>query len=161
MDFVFRIMDIPLWYYAVAAAIAIVLFLCKRKWSLSLLVLYLFLVVAIMILVRKPMASSKLILQPFWSYGKWKDQSNQVISNILMFIPVSFLAANLWSWKATPFAAAFSAMIELTQYFTKRGYCEFDDIFHNTLSAVLGVLLYYGVLQIRKIISQNKNQNVR
>ena len=145
MDFVFRIMDIPLWYYAVAAAMAIVLFLCRRKWSLCLLIPYLFLIVAITILVRKSMASSKLILQPFWSYGKWKDQSNQVLANILMFIPVGILARNLWKWKSIPFAAGFSAMIELTQYFTKRGYCEFDDIFHNTLGALLGLLICLGI----------------
>ena len=156
MDFVFRIMDIPLWYYALAVAMAIVLFLCKRKWSLCLLIPYLFLVIAITILVRSPADNRQTILQPFWSYTQWDKQKEQVITNILMFIPIGFLAGNLWKWKAIPIAAGLSALIELTQYFTKRGYCEFDDIFHNTLGAFLGLLIYLGVSWLYKSVRHSE-----
>ena len=33
---------------------------------------------------------------------------------------------------------AFSAGIEITQYITGRGLCEFDDVFNNTLGACVG-----------------------
>lgn len=33
---------------------------------------------------------------------------------------------------------AFSAGIEITQYITGRGLCEFDDVFNNTLGAFVG-----------------------
>ncbi|MFR5118576.1 MAG: VanZ family protein [Ruminococcus sp.] len=32
----------------------------------------------------------------------------------------------------------FSAGIEITQYITGRGLCEFDDVFNNTLGACVG-----------------------
>ena len=32
----------------------------------------------------------------------------------------------------------FSSIIEITQYFTRRGLLEFDDVFNNTFGAVLG-----------------------
>ena len=35
----------------------------------------------------------------------------------------------------------FSSVIELSQLALKRGLCEFDDVFHNTLGCVIG----YGV----------------
>jgi glycopeptide antibiotics resistance protein len=36
----------------------------------------------------------------------------------------------------------FSAAIEITQYFTGRGLCEFDDVFHNTLGACIGFIIW-------------------
>lgn len=39
-------------------------------------------------------------------------------------------------------ALAFSVFIEATQYFTGRGLCEFDDVFHNTLGACIGFIIW-------------------
>ncbi|WP_288535663.1 VanZ family protein [uncultured Ruminococcus sp.] len=36
----------------------------------------------------------------------------------------------------------FSAAIEITQYFTGRGLCEFDDVFNNTLGACIGFIIW-------------------
>lgn len=32
--------------------------------------------------------------------------------------------------------------LEITQYFTGRGLCEFDDVFHNTLGACIGFIIW-------------------
>lgn len=45
---------------------------------------------------------------------------------------------------------ACSVSIELTQYFTGRGLFEFDDIFHNTLGAVIGYII------MKKITCSNR-----
>ena len=43
----------------------------------------------------------------------------------------------------------FSSVIELSQLVLKRGLCEFDDVFHNTLGCVIGygvgVMMLWGV----------------
>jgi glycopeptide antibiotics resistance protein len=36
----------------------------------------------------------------------------------------------------------FSLIIELVQYFTGRGLFEFDDLFNNTVGAIIGYLLF-------------------
>ena len=161
MDYVFHIMDIPLFYYAIVVDAAVVLFLCKRKLSLCLLLPYLFLILSFTILVRYPSTDRHLIFQPFWSYEQWHKQREQVISNIFMFIPVGALASDNWSWKSIPFASGFSLLIEFSQFLTRRGYCEFDDIFHNTLGTIIGVFLYFGIIKIYKYYSYKLQQNNR
>jgi hypothetical protein rflaF_18094 len=59
-----------------------------------------------------------------------------------MFIPLGVLLPYLCG--ITKFKSvflmslAFSAGIEITQYITGRGLCEFDDVFNNTLGACVG-----------------------
>ena len=47
---------------------------------------------------------------------------------------------------------SFSVFIEATQLFLKLGLAEFDDIFENTIGALLGALIYQGVaVLVRKM----------
>ena len=47
----------------------------------------------------------------------------------------------------------FSSVIELSQLLLKRGLCEFDDVFHNTLGCVIGygvgVMMLWGIGKVR------------
>lgn len=63
---------------------------------------------------------------------------------MIMFVPVGLLCGRLWKWKGPWVAAGISVGIEILQLITARGLCEFDDVFHNTLGAVIGV----GVVMI-------------
>ena len=95
-------------------------------------------------------------LIPFWEYAKVinNDQRSyfigQIIGNILLLMPLGFLISFLKKFhdikckKVFLFALCFSVFIELTQYATGRGLMEFDDVFNNTLGAVLG----YGVYRL-------------
>lgn len=62
--------------------------------------------------------------------------------NIAMFIPLGVLLPYLCGItkfkKVFLMSLAFSAGIEITQYITGRGLCEFDDVFNNTLGACVG-----------------------
>lgn len=49
-------------------------------------------------------------------------------------------------------ALLFSASIEITQLVTKCGLFEFDDIFHNTLGAVVGSMIA-NVIERAKVYS--------
>lgn len=62
-----------------------------------------------------------------------------------MFVPMGLLCGQLWKWKGLWVASGLSIVIELLQLITARGLCEFDDVFHNIIGAVIGIgvmLLY-------------------
>ena len=50
--------------------------------------------------------------------------------------------------KRVHFSAVFSVVIELLQLFFEKGLFEFDDIFHNTIGGIIGLLLYGRLVQI-------------
>jgi len=58
-----------------------------------------------------------------------------------MFVPVGVVTGWLWKWKGLWFAVGLSIVIELLQLITARGLCEFDDVFHNMIGAVMGILI--------------------
>ena len=66
-----------------------------------------------------------------------------VLLNIALFVPLGVLLPLLWKpfrkWYAAPGAGfGVSLLIELTQLFTGSGMCDVDDLFTNTLGAMLG-----------------------
>ena len=56
-----------------------------------------------------------------------------------MFAPIGVLTGHLWKWKGLWVSAGLSIAIELLQFITARGLCEFDDVFHNVIGAVIGI----------------------
>lgn len=95
---------------------------------------------------------------PFWSYqalmrGKGVNIWRCIYLNVLLFIPLGvFLWFSLkdrrW-WKALIFSFTLSMGIEIMQLVLRRGLCEFDDIFHNTLGCMLG---YWGMCLLYSFI---------
>lgn len=82
----------------------------------------------------------------FWSYRQWKAQDVrwQIMMNIALFAP---LGASLRGLKIHPIVVfllglTFSVFIEYTQYRYALGLCEADDVFNNTLGAMLGYAVY-------------------
>lgn len=66
--------------------------------------------------------------------------------NVLAFIPIGLLLEcafdwMMW-WKVLLIGGAFSVVIEALQFVRRRGFAEFDDMFHNMLGCMIG----YGVL---------------
>ena len=95
---------------------------------------------------RKEAATYRYNLQPFWSYQAIMDGKKYLIEehllNIALFIPIGLL---LWFalerrhwWEALLFGILLSGSIEILQLFSKRGFCEFDDVMHNTLGCLTG-----------------------
>ena len=66
-------------------------------------------------------------------------QQNQILANIIMFLPVGVLVGWIWRWRGLWVAAGLSVGIEILQLVTSRGLCELDDVFHNVIGAVIGV----------------------
>ena len=79
-----------------------------------------------------------------------------VLLNITLFVPLGFLLPLLLSKLFRKWYAALGAgfgvslLIELTQLFTGRGMCDVDDLFTNTLGAMLGWCAVMFVLALRQ-----------
>jgi glycopeptide antibiotics resistance protein len=110
-----------------------------KRPSLGLLVGYAFLILAETVLIRKPFQGEHIKFELFWSWRQWKIQKNQILTNVIMFLPVGVLAGRIWRWKGLWVAAGLSVFIEVLQLITARGLCEFDDVIHNCVGAVIGV----------------------
>lgn len=90
---------------------------------------------------------------PFWSYVKIINGTDlgllpQNVMNVVVFLPVGVLGGGLFHknaiWKVVGIAAAISLSIEIMQFVLQRGFSEFDDVFHNTLGALIGYVLWQG-----------------
>jgi glycopeptide antibiotics resistance protein len=72
----------------------------------------------------------------------------QIVKNILLFVPFGFLPALLIkrfnSIKIVPLAFLFSFYIELSQLLFRRGLFELDDLFNNSLGALIGYGIFYA-----------------
>ena len=85
----------------------------------------------------------------FWSYKAWiNDQNNQIgqeiLANIVMFMPFGFLLSSIVTKHRLVFPAAilFSLIIETLQLFLMRGLFEWDDVVSNTIGAIMGIGLF-------------------
>ena len=83
---------------------------------------------------------------PFWSYKAILDGDSfllaENIMNILIFIPIGLLIGmgfSKWTWwKVIGVGCLFSISIELMQLLLNRGFCEIDDVIHNTFGCTIG-----------------------
>ena len=105
----------------------------KRK---VLVALYVLIILWITLFSRRPM-ESRIFRGLFWEIemGYW----NNIIQNILLFIPLGFLIGGKRGIIA---GVLLSIGIELTQYIAVLGYCELDDVLNNTIGTAIGSLLF-------------------
>ena len=113
-----------------------------KKLTIGLLVGYVLVILGETVIFRTP--TTRLHFQPqlFWSYKVWDIQKEQIIANVLAYIPLGLLAGRLWKWKGILAGIGLSITSELLQLITSRGLCEIDDIIHNTLGTLIGVSIY-------------------
>lgn len=94
-------------------------------------------------------------LELFWSYKLAflehdRGLELEIYCNILLFIPWGFLLPTVWKrfedgrWMLSA-ALMLSGGVELCQGILRLGLFEFDDIFNNTLGALIGFVLYWLV----------------
>lgn len=102
-------------------------------------------------LIDREWSSPHAMLVPFWEFAnviKGVERSfyiKQILGNLTMLLPFGFMLPML---KKVTFKQVlmislfFSIGIEVTQFITGRGLMEFDDIFNNTVGAVVGYKIY-------------------
>jgi len=86
---------------------------------------------------------------PFWSYeaidnGR-KSLLSEIIMNVVVFVPLGFLLScvsqKLKWWMVLLIGFGISLSIELLQFVFKRGFSEVDDLTHNTLGCLIGIMI--------------------
>lgn len=109
---------------------------------------YLCLVYTSTVLSRDVDSGRGWALKPFWSYAQWIQGDEvfltYIVLNILMLLPIGVSLSFVWQdWKKIVLLGfCFSCLIEVSQLLTGRGLFEIDDILHNTLGVMLGILLF-------------------
>ena len=97
---------------------------------------------------------------PFWSYLEIYHGDDlyllpQNIMNVLVFVPLGLLLGAAFRsmnwWKAGVIGCAVSVLIEILQYVFKRGFSEFDDVFHNVLGCMIGYAISVVVAKYLKV----------
>lgn len=92
-----------------------------------------------------------------WNNFSVKNWAN-VLLNVAMFAPLGFLlplmSGKFRKWYLTiPVGFATSLVIELLQLAMGRGICDVDDLFCNTLGAVIGYFFVMTILSVKKASS--------
>lgn len=118
---------------------------------------YAFLIFAETVFIRKPFIGSHFQPELFWSWRQWIVQRNQILTNVVMFVPVGVIAGWLWRWKGLWIAAGLSLLIEVLQLVSGRGLCEFDDVIHNCLGAAIGIGI---IMLVRRLLTTKERDAV-
>ena len=130
----------------------------KHNILLVLFCVYIFCVLYITLFNREP-TYRRRVLTPLWEYRKLIHEDShywfqQITCNIIMLVPfgtfLGYRFERMTIIQAAVLSGAFSALIEITQYFTRRGLLEFDDVFNNTFGAVLGFVFMKLILVYRE-----------
>lgn len=140
IDYVFRVLDIPWWYYAIAVILALVVG-WKWRWEGGLLAGYAFNILAEAVLIRKPFTGEHVRLEPLWSWEQWNVQKNQILTSVIMFISAGVISGHLWKWRELWIAAGLSLLVEVLQLITAHGLMELDDVIHNCLGVAIGMMV--------------------
>ena len=158
IDYIIKLNDIPIWFFILSLVAAITITVVTKKWTAGVLIGYVLIIVGETVLFRRTFVGSHFEPQLFWSYKVWSVQKEQIIANILIFIPLGILAGSLWKWKGILTGLVVSVAVELLQLVSQRGLCEFDDILHNTLGTFIGVFIY---ILVETAVKKEREPNVR
>ena len=135
------------------------------KWSARLLLLeYLVLLISLSVLARTVLAERKFDFTPFWSYRAILAGNSallpQAIMNVVAFIPVGLLLGCSFDWmkwwKVLLIGGAFSLLIETLQFVLKRGFVEFDDMWHNVVGCLVGYCIYVICRWLKGLFIRNR-----
>jgi glycopeptide antibiotics resistance protein len=129
---------------------------------LPVLAFYLAFVVTITLVERVVTLDPTYNLMVFWSYKAIADGRTdlimEIVWNIVLFVPIGFLINYIipikYFWISIIFSLLLSAGIETLQLVLHRGFFEFDDMIHNTIGAILGIVVFALVSLVwKKLIS--------
>ena len=126
----------------------------RNRWrylfGVYLLCAYGLMVISITILSRPEGSRIGVNLEPFATISSQLWGIVYPIENILLFIPLGLLLPLLWRifnnlGYTVGVGLLFSALIEIVQYVTKRGYLQTDDILTNVLGTLIGYIIYSSI----------------
>ena len=124
------------------------------KYSIRLLLAnYVIIILCSTVIFRKSRGFVRFDFTPFRTYYEFYCRNSaflltQAIMNIVIFIPIGLLLRASFPtvkwWELLLMGCVLSLMIEFCQLTLHKGFCEFDDVMHNTLGCVMG----YGLSRL-------------
>lgn len=124
----------------------------RKGWRLSVWLLaieYIVLIYCATVIFRAYSETAGHDFSPFWSYRAIENGKNDLqtenIMNVIVFVPVGVLLCCVsrrfkW-WMVLLIGLGLSLSIESLQFVLKRGFSEVDDVIHNTLGCLIGVMI--------------------
>lgn len=128
---------------------------------------YILLIICSTVVFRQYSEKKTVELRLFWSFDRAMHGEPYLfyenIMNIVVFVPIGYILCSLlplskW-WITVIIGMSLSVMIELMQLGFHRGLCELDDVIHNTVGCLVGVLIaclikviakYFAMMPIHK-----------
>lgn len=140
-----------------------------KKAIILLLADYILFLFCSTIIFRTGSAETGWRLMPFWKYrgivNGYDQYVMEIILNILVFIPIGFLAGCLWYGKdlkkVIGLGLVVSLVIELGQLVFEKGLAEIDDLIHNTLGCAIGYLIAIPIAWIYNRVTKKKIQMLK
>ena len=136
--------------------IAFGIWLCKAKISLkkkiisAILFFYSFNLLVITLLMRPVQEERDFNPLPFFlsEYGKSNRGGWDWIFNVILFVPLGLMLVYLINHKnrimyTMLIGAGTTLAIEFSQYFSRLGSFELDDLIANTLGTAVGIVVYF------------------
>ena len=77
------------------------------------------------------------------------DLIEQIIANIIMFIPLGFLLTPSYGRRSILFGLILSLIVEISQLVFHCGFSEIDDIIHNAIGTWIGTEAYYYLCRLK------------
>ena len=133
--------------------------------AVPVLAFYIAFVLTITMIEREVTATQTYNLSVFWTYRAIADGKTdlimEIVWNIVLFIPIGVLINYLipikYFWISIISSLFFSAGIEFMQLVLRRGLFEFDDMIHNTVGAMLGIVIFAIVsLAVKKFVQSSQ-----
>ncbi len=130
------------WFVILSAALVVFISsMISREKNMILLAIYLC-AVTYMTLMYRENGGASANLELFWSYKRaFTDSgaSSDILRNIWLFIPLGAIFYCIYPKLYILFIPlVISALIEIIQYYTGTGLCEFDDVISNVLGSIIG-----------------------
>ena len=128
----------------------------KRQISITFLVGFVVFVFSSTVIFRPKGQIDNIVLIPLYSYyeaicGNYHLLLENFL-NVLLFVPIGILFYLSQKDKNTTipilFSMGLSITIEISQFIWTKGFCEIDDVIHNTLGCFLGYSLCMIVLNM-------------
>jgi len=158
----------------IGALVIYVYLTANRRHIAVLFIFYMVCVLAITVLLRASASDALVVFNPFKRYKvivksfytRTKDDGfsgtlmsirktsvllNEIVQNILLFIPFGFLLPISLKpinklWKVLICGLAFSFFIETIQLMTHRGCFDVSDLIHNSVGAIVGFMIFHRLL---------------
>lgn len=136
----------------------------KKGLAISFSIAYLVIILFITFFSRESGSRDSLDLLPFATMGHGPKGDAYVLENVLLFIPLGILLPCTGDfWKQLPHCAftgfLVSMMTELSQFLTKRGHAQTDDVITNTLGTIIGYMIFKCGQMLYKKYFKNINKS--